>query len=87
LGRNGGQVRHRSRQIYSPGDTTSSTPFGSEFELIRHIVMWNIRGRGQAEKAANIATLKRSFESLRDQIPGLMTLEIGIDSSRVEYAA
>jgi hypothetical protein len=54
--------------------------------LIRHIVLWNVRGDTPEEKAANIARLQRSFESLRGRIPGLLHLEIGIDCSRVDYA-
>jgi hypothetical protein len=54
--------------------------------MIKHIVMWNIRGDTPAEKAQGIETLKRSFASLRGQIPGLIHLEIGVDSSRIDYA-
>jgi hypothetical protein len=54
--------------------------------MIRHIVMWNVRGDTPAEKAQAIANLQRSFESLRGQIPGLIHLEIGVDSSRIDYA-
>jgi hypothetical protein len=54
--------------------------------LIRHIVLWNVGGDTSEEKAANIARLQRSFESLRGRIPGLLHLEIGIDCSRVDYA-
>jgi hypothetical protein len=54
--------------------------------LIRHIVLWNVRGDTREEKAANIARLQRSFESLRGRIPGLLHLEIGIDCSHVDYA-
>lgn len=54
--------------------------------MIRHIVLWNVRGDTAAEKAANIARLQRSFESLRGRIPGLLHLEIGVDCSRVDYA-
>ena len=54
--------------------------------MIRHIVMWNVRGDTPAEKAQSIASLQRSFESLRGQIPGLIHLEIGVDSSRIDYA-
>jgi hypothetical protein len=31
--------------------------------LIRHIVLWNVRGDTREEKAANIARLQRSFEA------------------------
>lgn len=54
--------------------------------MIRHIVMWNLRGDTAQEKAAGIVQLKGSFDSLRGKIPGLLTLEIGVDSSRVDYA-
>ena len=54
--------------------------------MIKHIVMWNVRGATPAEKAQGIARLKRSFESLRGRIPGLLHLEIGVDSSRIDYA-
>lgn len=54
--------------------------------MIKHIVMWNLRGDTPAEKAHGSALLKRSFESLRGRIPGMLHLEIGIDSSGVDYA-
>ncbi len=54
--------------------------------MIKHIVMWNVRGDTQAEKASAIAQLQRSFDSLRGRIPGLLHLEIGVDSSRIDYA-
>jgi len=54
--------------------------------LIRHIVMWNVRGASQAEKDAGIALLRRSFHGLRGRVPGLLYLEIGVDHSRVDYA-
>lgn len=54
--------------------------------MIRHIVMWNVRGATPAEKSANIERLQRSFHSLRGRIPGLLHLEIGVDTSRVDYA-
>jgi hypothetical protein len=54
--------------------------------VIKHIVMWNVRGDTPAEKAQGIARLQRSFESLRGRIPGLLCLEIGVDNSRIDYA-
>jgi hypothetical protein len=54
--------------------------------MIKHIVMWNVRGDTPAEKAQGIARLKQSFESLRGRVPGLLCLEIGVDSSRIDYA-
>ena len=54
--------------------------------MIKHIVMWNLRGETPAEKAHSIRQLQASFESLRERIPGLLHLEIGVDSSGVDYA-
>jgi hypothetical protein len=54
--------------------------------LIRHVVMWDVRGATREEKLANIEQLKASFLGLRGRIPGLVHLEIGVDSSRVDYA-
>lgn len=53
---------------------------------IKHIVMWNLRGETAQEKAQAIELLRSRFESLRDQIPGLLHLEVGVDSSGVDYA-
>jgi quinol monooxygenase YgiN len=54
--------------------------------LIQHIVMWNVRGDSPEARRANLAQLKREFESLRGRIPGLLRLDIGLDHSRVDYA-
>ena len=54
--------------------------------MIRHIVMWNLAGDTPEAKQHNIARLRESFLSLRGRIPGLTHLEIGVDSSRVDYA-
>lgn len=54
--------------------------------VIRHIVMWNLAGDSPEEKRRNIELLRRSFHSLLGRIPGLRHLEIGVDSSGVDYA-
>lgn len=54
--------------------------------MLKHIVMWNVRGDTPAEKAQAIAQMVCSFASLRGRIPGLLHLEIGVDSSAIDYA-
>jgi len=54
--------------------------------LVKHIVMWNILGATPEEKTGNTRRLKAAFEGLRGRIPGMTTLEIGVDLSRVDYA-
>lgn len=48
--------------------------------------MWNVRGDTPAEKAPGIALVQKSFSGLMGRIPGLLHLEIGVDSSRIDYA-
>jgi hypothetical protein len=57
-----------------------------EARLIKHIVMWTLKGDTPAERQRNAALLADSFHSLRGRVPGLLHLEVGIDSSRVDYA-
>jgi len=54
--------------------------------MLKHIVMWNVRGDDAATRARHTAQLKAAFESLRGRVPGLRHLEVGIDESRVDYA-
>lgn len=53
---------------------------------VRHIVMWRVAGATEDEKRGSMETVRRSFESLRGCIPGMTSLEIGIDESRISYA-
>lgn len=54
--------------------------------MIRHIVMWNLAGETPDAKQRNIERLRQSFHSLNGRIPGLRHLEVGIDTSNVDYA-
>ncbi len=54
--------------------------------MIKHIVMWNVRGDDAGARERNLLLLKTEFESLRGRIPGLLHLEVGIDDSRIDYA-
>jgi quinol monooxygenase YgiN len=54
--------------------------------MLKHIVMWKVKGETPEERADACLRVKRSFESLQDKIPGLLALEVGIDISRVDYA-
>jgi hypothetical protein len=54
--------------------------------MIRHIVMWRVRGDDAASRLRHMSLVKTEFESLRGHIPGLLRLEVGIDESRIDYA-
>jgi Stress responsive A/B Barrel Domain len=54
--------------------------------MIKHIVMWNLRGDTPQDKARSIEQVQNAFESLQGKIPGMTHLEIGVDSSRIDYA-
>lgn len=45
--------------------------------MVRHVVMWKLKERS-AEVAA---TIKKELEGLNGQIPGLLSLEVGIDKN------
>lgn len=54
--------------------------------MIKHIVMWNVRGETEVERQRAAQTIKTSFEGLKGQVPGLIEIEVGIDQSHVDYA-
>jgi hypothetical protein len=54
--------------------------------MIKHIVMWNLKGDTPDEKAHAVSRLKAAFEGLVGKIPGLLHMEVGVDVSGVDYA-
>jgi heme-degrading monooxygenase HmoA len=54
--------------------------------MIKHIVMWNVRGETPEQKKETAQLVKSAFESLSGKIPGLTKLEVGMDMSGVDYA-
>jgi Stress responsive A/B Barrel Domain len=48
--------------------------------------MWNLQGETPEEKRAAALFLKSRFEGLVGLIPGMRTLEVGMDTSGVDYA-
>lgn len=57
-----------------------------EMIMVKHIVMWNVRGDTPEQKKASANLVKSAFESLSGKIPGLTKLEVGLDVSAVDYA-
>jgi hypothetical protein len=54
--------------------------------MIKHIVMWKVTGQTKEEKAEAIGKVKSAFDGVVGKIPGLMSVEIGVDVSRIDYA-
>jgi hypothetical protein len=54
--------------------------------MVKHIVMWNVRGENPEQKKESAMLVKTAFESLSGRIPGLTKLEVGVDVSAVDYA-
>ena len=54
--------------------------------MIKHLVMWRVRGDPADERRAASEHVKLLFEQLRSKIPGLLKLEVGVDVSSVDYA-
>ena len=48
--------------------------------MIKHIVMWKLKERAEeADKLTNARRIKAELESLRGRIPGMLTLEVGLN--------
>jgi hypothetical protein len=54
--------------------------------MVRHIVMWDLLGESPGQKREVATLVKDLFEGLRGKVPGLLHVEVGIDTSGVEYA-
>ncbi|MDY0747777.1 Dabb family protein [Paucibacter sp. R3-3] len=54
--------------------------------MIRHIVMWRVKGESADERRRGRLQVKAAFEGLRGRIPGMTRLEIGLDTSGTDYA-
>jgi hypothetical protein len=54
--------------------------------MVKHIVMWSLRGDTREERQRAAVFLKGRFEQLCGQVPGLRHLEIGMDTSGADYA-
>jgi heme-degrading monooxygenase HmoA len=54
--------------------------------MIKHIVMWSVRGDTPNERRDAARRVKEKFEGLLGKIPGLQALEVGLDVSGISYA-
>lgn len=54
--------------------------------MIRHIVMWRVKGETEQERLIAGGQIKFAFEALKGRIPGLRYIEVGINVSAVDYA-
>jgi len=52
-----------------------------EIEMVKHIVMWKLRDRADA------GAIKMALEALKGKIPGLISIEVGIDFLHSEQSA
>jgi hypothetical protein len=48
--------------------------------------MWKVAGETGEEKCASIKKVKAAFDGIANAIPGLLTAEVGVDISRIDYA-
>lgn len=53
---------------------------------VKHIVMWNVLADEDGSKTRSIDAVKSKFEALREVVPGLLHVEVGVDFSHVDYA-
>ncbi len=54
--------------------------------MIKHIVMWKVAGNTKEDKEESIRKVKSAFDGIVGVIPGLKSVEIGVDISEIDYA-
>lgn len=55
--------------------------------MVKHIVMWKLKETAEGNgKEQNAGIIKEKLEGLRGRIPGLISIEVGIDVNRSEMA-
>ena len=56
--------------------------------MIKHIVLWRLKDQAHGnDKATNARLIKQRLEALRGRIPGMITIEVGIDFSNTDQSA
>jgi hypothetical protein len=56
--------------------------------MMKHIVFWTLKSEsGGLTAQQNALEIKARLEALNGRIPGLLNLEVGIDSSRTDASA
>jgi hypothetical protein len=56
--------------------------------MIKHIVIWRLKDSAHGnDKATNARLIKEKLEDLRNRIPGLLAIEVGIDFSATESSS
>ncbi len=55
--------------------------------MIKHIVLWRLNGKTDAERAAQAAEIQRRLHALNGRVPGLVKLEVGINFAHSSRSA
>lgn len=55
--------------------------------MVKHIVLWRLKSSAHGNsKAENARLIEQKLESLRGVIPGLLSIEVGIDFGKTEQS-
>jgi hypothetical protein len=80
------QALYHSRVFFIDG--SASNIFKRGITVVKHIVFWKLKksalGRSKAE---NAQLIKEKLEALNGRIPGLLSLEVGLDFSQTKSSA
>lgn len=56
--------------------------------MVKHIVMWRLKQEAHGNSAEhNARFIKEKLEALSGEIPGLLSIEVGLDFSRTDSSA
>jgi hypothetical protein len=54
--------------------------------MIRHVVMWKLKGPSEAERRAQALQVHAALVGLRGKVPGMSSLEAGVGKAEGEQA-
>ncbi|OZG70228.1 hypothetical protein BTA51_26870 [Hahella sp. CCB-MM4] len=55
--------------------------------MIRRVVLWRLKAQSEEEKHRDAAQIKQALESMRNKIPGMISITVGINTSQSEDAS
>lgn len=55
--------------------------------MLRRVVLWRLRATEPEQKALDAGTIKRALESMRGKIPGMINIQVGINTAQMADAS
>lgn len=53
--------------------------------MVKHVVMWKLKGPDEEQRRDQAARIEQALLKLRGQIPGLLSLQVGVAGTQGEH--